>query len=310
MTDEKLYDVAIIGSGPAGLTAGIYASRSQLKTIIIEGNQPGGQLMTTTAVENWPGEISIQGPDLMLKMREQAEHCGSELLQETIEKVDFSQRPFTLTSSSGKIIKARSVITSTGATHKHLGVPGEKEYFSKGVAVCATCDAPFYRDKEVIVVGGGNTAVTEVEHLTHHVKKVTVIQISESLTATDPIKFKILDHPKVAFIFNSTVKEIRGNGEKVTSVIIENVQTQQTSELSTDGVFIAIGFKPNTGIFEGQLERDEFGYLIVKNNTLTSVEGVFAAGDVADWKYRQAVTSAGIGCMAALDAQAFLAKDK
>ncbi len=302
------YDVAIIGSGPAGLTAGIYSSRAQLKTIVIEGNQPGGQLMTTTAVENWPGEISIQGPDLMLKMREQTEHCGATLLQESIVSVDFSKRPFTLTSSSGAVIEAKSVIIATGASHKKLGCPGEQEYFSKGVAVCATCDAPFYRDKEVVVVGGGNTAVTEVEHLTHHVKKITVIQISEALSANDPIKFKVLDHPKVSFMYNSIVKEIKGNGNNVTGLTIENTQTKEITELSANGVFVAIGFNPNTELFNGQLERDRIGYITVTNNTITSVEGVFAAGDVSDWRYRQAITSAGMGCQAALDAQTFLAK--
>ncbi len=302
------YDVAIIGSGPAGLTAGIYSSRAQLKTIVIEGNQPGGQLMTTTAVENWPGELSIQGPDLMLKMRDQAERCGATLLQESIVSVDFSNRPFTLTSSSGSVIKAKSVIIATGASHKKLGCPGEKEYFSKGVAVCATCDAPFYRDKEVIVVGGGNTAVTEVEHLTHHVKKITVIQISDALSANDPIKFKILDHPKVSFMYNSIVKEIKGDGEKVTGLSVENTQTKEVTELSANGIFVAIGFNPNTELFKDQVERDRVGYLVVTNNTITSVEGVFAAGDVSDWKYRQAITSAGMGCQAALDAQTFLAK--
>lgn len=307
---NKLYDVAIIGSGPAGLTAGIYASRAQLKTIVIEGNQPGGQLMTTTAVENWPGSVSIQGPDLMLNMRDQATTCGAELLQETVDKVDFSKRPFTLTSSSGKTIEARTVIIGTGATHKKLGVPGEKEYFSKGVAVCATCDAPFYRDKEVFVIGGGNTAVTEAEHLTHHAKKVTVVQISDSLSATDPIKFKILDNPKVSFIYSSVVKEITGNGEKVTGITIEHTETKELTKLPADGVFVAIGFNPNTELFKDQLERDKIGYLVVNKNTITSVEGVFAAGDVADWKYRQAITSAGMGCIAALDAQAFLTSGK
>ncbi len=304
------YDVAIIGSGPAGLSAGIYASRGQLKTIIIEGNHPGGQLMTTTVVENWPGDISIQGPDLMLKMRDQAKHCGSELLSETVTKVDFSQRPFTLTTSSGKTIQARSVIIATGASHKKLGCLGEKEYFSKGVAVCAVCDAPFYRDKEVVVVGGGNTAVTEVEHLTHHAKKVTVIQISDALSATDPIKFKILDHPKVSFIYSSIVKEIKGDGEKVTGLMVENTLDKSLTELKADGIFVAIGFNPNTELFKDQLERDKIGYLEVTKNTITSVAGVFAAGDVADWKYRQAITSAGMGCIAALDAQAFLINNK
>lgn len=305
---NPLYDIAIIGSGPAGLTAGIYASRAQLKTIVIEGNQPGGQLMTTTAVENWPGVVSIQGPDLMLSMRDQAIHCGAELLQETVVSVNVIQRPFTLTTSSGKKIEARSIIIATGASHKKLGCLGEQEYFSKGVAVCATCDAPFYRNKQVVVVGGGNTAVTEAEHLTHHASKVTVVQISETLSANDPIKFKILDHPKVSFMYSSTIKEILGNGNNVTDIVVENIVSKEVTKVPTDGVFVAIGSNPNTELFKNQLERDKFGYLIITKNTHTSVEGVFAAGDVSDWKYRQAITSAGMGCQAALDAQAFLAR--
>jgi thioredoxin reductase (NADPH) len=305
-----IYDVAIIGSGPAGLTAGIYASRAKLNTVIIEGPQPGGQLMTTTSVENWPGMVSVQGPDLMIDMRQQAAKCGAQLLSENVTDVDFSQRPFKLITNSGKTIQAKAVIIGTGATNKRLGCPGEAEYWAKGVATCATCDAPFYQDKEVIIVGGGNTAVTEAEHLLHFVKKLTVVHILNTLSANDPIKDKVLENPKAQFIYSSTVVEIKGNGQQVTEVIIENQQDKSRQLLKANGVFIAIGFNPNTALFKGQLAMDQYGYLTVKNHTRTSVDGVFAAGDVADFRYRQAVTSAGVGCMAALDCQAFLASNK
>lgn len=304
-----IYDTVIIGSGPAGLTAGIYCSRAQLKTLVLEGNQPGGQLMTTTAVENWPGEVSIQGPDLMLKMRDHASHYGATLEQDTVIKVDFSQRPFTIFTEGNKQIQARSVIIATGAKNRMLGCPGEQEYFAKGVSTCATCDAPFYRDKEVVIVGGGNTAVTEAEHLLHHVSKLTLIQNGKELSANDPIKFKVLNNPKANFIYSSTVKEIKGNGNNVTEVVIENLETKKLQTVIANGVFLAIGFIPNTAIFKEKLAMDNFGYITVTGHTKTTIPGVFAAGDVSDYRYRQAITSAGAGCMAALDVQEFLAKD-
>jgi len=302
-----LYDLAIIGSGPAGLTAGIYASRAKLKTLIIEGPQPGGQLMSTTKVENWPSYVSIDGPELMIGIRSQAEACGAQFLSESITKVDFSARPFKLTTDSGKAVEASSIIVATGAKNKLLKCPGEQEYWAKGVSTCATCDAPFYSGKDVVIVGGGNTAVTEAEHLLHFTKKLTVVHILDQLTANDPIKDKVLGNPNANFMYNSTVVEIKGDGQRVTEVVIENQKDKSRSTLKTDGVFIAIGFNPNTDIFKGQLEMDQFGYLLVKNHTRTNIEGIFAAGDVADYRYRQAVTSAGVGCMAALDAQAYLA---
>ena len=305
-----VYNIVIIGSGPAGLTAGIYASRAGFAPIIVEGPQPGGQLMTTTLVENWPGNISIQGPDLMLEMRKHAETYGSTLLSDTITRVDFSRKLFSLFTESNKEIQAHSVIIASGATNKKLKCPGEAEYFSKGVATCATCDAPFYRDKEVIVIGGGNTAVTEAEHLLHFVKKLTIIQIEDQLTANDPIKFKVLENSKASFMYSSTVREIKGDGQRVTEVIVENKNTKALTTVKADGVFLAIGFIPNTALFKGQLDLDQYGYLIIKDHTKTSKEGIFAAGDVADYRYRQAITSAGAGCMAALDAQSYLTQKK
>jgi thioredoxin reductase (NADPH) len=301
------YSVAIIGSGPAGLTAGVYSSRAKLSTVIIEGNQPGGQLTTTTAVENWPGNVSIMGPDLMANMREHASSYGCAFVQENIIRVDFTKKPYTLFTESGKELQADAVIIATGASHKKLGCKGESEYFAKGVSTCSTCDAPFYQGKEVIVVGGGNSAVTEAEHLLHFAKKVTIVHILDQLTANDPIKDKVLGHPQASFIYSSTIKEICGDGQKVTEVILENQKDKSTQTIKADGVFIAIGFNPNTKLFEGQLEIDQFGYLVLQGHTQTSKEGIFAAGDVADFKYRQAITAAGMGCMAALDCQGYLA---
>lgn len=298
--------VIIIGSGPAGLTAGIYTARSKLSPLIIEGEMPGGQLMTTTAVENWPGVTSIQGPDLMINMRTQTEQCGAELLMENVVDVDFSRPPYTLKTSGGKTFQAESVIIATGASHKKLGVPGEKEYWGRGVTVCATCDAPFYEGKEVVVVGGGNTAVTEAEHLAKYAKKVTIIHILNKLTATDPIKDKVLENPRVEFLYSSTVKEIHGNGEHVNKLIIENQLTNNLSEFKTDGVFVAIGLKPNTDIFKGHLEMDQYGIIKRTGETTTTKPGIFAAGDVVDYIYKQAITSAGDGCKAALDCERYL----
>jgi thioredoxin reductase (NADPH) len=301
-----VYDVAIIGSGPAGLTAGIYTSRAKLSTIVLEGTQPGGQLTTTTSVENWPGETSIMGLDLMMKMRSHAENYGCKLEMNLVTKVDFESRPYSLYLDNGQTVQAHGIIIATGASHKKLGCSGEKEYFAKGVSVCATCDAPFFKDKHVIVVGGGDSAVTEAEHLTHFVKKLTIIHILDQLTAKDPIKDKVIANPNVEIIYSSSVKEIRGNGQNMTSIVIENQKDRSLKEIQADGLFVAIGMIPNTAIFKDQIEIDKYGYIIVKDHTKTSKDGVFVAGDAADYKYRQAVVAAGSGCMAALDLQAYL----
>lgn len=303
-----VYDVIVLGSGPAGLTAALYAARGQLKTLVLEGNQPGGQLTTTTTVENWPGNTSIQGIDLMFNMRDQAVHCGAELITEAATSVDFSQHPYSITTAGKKTFQAQTIVIATGSSNKKLGCVGEQEYFAKGVATCATCDAPFYKDKNVIVVGGGNTAVTEVEHLSHFAKSVTVVHILDKITANDPIKEKIFNNPKVNFIYESTIKEIQGDGTRVTQAIVEHQKTKALTTLTTDGIFVAIGFTPNTQLFKGQLDIDQYGYLAIQDHTNTSKPGIFAAGDVSDYRYRQAITSAGAGCMAALDAQKFLAK--
>lgn len=304
-----IYDVAIIGSGPAGLTAGIYMSRARFSTIIFEGLQPGGQLTTTTSVENWPGNVSILGLDLMMNMRSHAEHYGCKLEMNQVVKVDFENKPYILHLDNGQNVKARSVIIATGSSHRKLGCIGENEYFAKGVSVCATCDAPFFKDKQVVVVGGGDSAVTEADHLTHFTKKLTLVHILDELTAKDPIKYKVIKHPNVEIIYNTAVKEIKGDGKKMTSVIIENQQDKSLKEISADGLFVAIGMIPNTAIFKDQVELDKYGYIVVKNQTQTNKEGVFVAGDVADYKYRQAITAAGSGCMAALDCQSYLNKN-
>lgn len=303
---NKIYPLIIIGSGPAGLTAGIYASRSKLFTLIIDGANPGGQLMGTTYVENWPGEKSILGPDLMAKMRSHAESFGCEFLTETIIKVDFSKKPFALWTNKNKELKSESVIIATGASPKKLKCPGEDEYWGKGVTTCAVCDGAFYKDKSVIIVGGGDTAMEDASFMTRFTDQITIIQISEKLSACKTMQDRVINNPKIKIIYNSTVKKIEGNGNHITQAIISNNITKEETILKTDAIFVAIGLNPNTNIFQGQLELDKIGYIIAKDHTKTSVPGIFVAGDVADNKYRQAITSAGIGCSAALDAERYL----
>jgi thioredoxin reductase (NADPH) len=297
------HKVVIIGSGPAGLTAGIYTARAGLKPVLIEGMQPGGQLTTTLKVENWPGLIEVQGPKLMMDMKKHAQHVGCEIISDQVTKVDFSKKPYKIFTQNGKELEAESVIIATGAAHRKLNVPGEKEYWGKGVSVCATCDAPFFKDKYVVVVGGGNSGMYEASHLLKVVSKVTVIQNSEKITATDSVKNEVIDSPKVEIFYNSVVKEIKGDGQKVTKIIL-----QDGKEIDADGVFIAIGLEPNTAIFKDQIDLDDWGYIVLKNRTQTSKDGIFAAGDVSDKIYKQAITASADGCKAALDCQAYLAK--
>lgn len=303
---KKTNDVIILGSGPAGLTAAIYAARANLNPIVIDGNTPGGQLVGTSYVENWPGEKSILGPALMTKMREHATHFGAKFLSETVTKVDFSQKPFTLWTNQDKKLHAHSIIIATGATPNKLHCPGEQEYWGKGVTTCAVCDGTFYPNKKVLVIGGGDTAMEDASFLKKFTKDVTVVQILDKLTASYPMQKRILDDPDINVLYNSTITGIHGNGQHVTSVTIINQKTNQTVDMPVDGIFIAIGLKPNTDIFKGQLAFKKYGYLQVENHTKTSIEGVFAAGDVSDYRYKQAITSAGSGCMAALDAERYL----
>lgn len=308
MAEVKTEKAIIIGSGPAGLTAGIYLGRAKFEPLLIQGTQPGGQLTSTTDVENWPGKKAVMGFKLMMEIKEHTEHSGCKIISDTVTKVDFSKKPYIVFTESGKKLKTESVVIATGAANKKLGIPGEQEYWAKGVSVCATCDAPFFQDKNVVIVGGGDSAVTEAEHLTHFAKKVTIIHITEELTSKDPIKDKVLENPKVEIIYNSAVKKIEGDDRKVTQITIEHQKTGDTKKISTDGIFIAIGMKPNTAFLKDQIELDDYGYVVLKGKTVTSKNGIFAAGDVADFTYKQAIVASGFGAMAALDCQRYLSK--
>ncbi len=303
-------DLIIIGSGPAGHTAALYASRANLDPLMFEGSVSGGQLMITTDVENYPGfPDGILGPELKEKFRKQAERFGTRMRAVDVTSVDFSSRPFRV-SASGDEFEAKSVIVSTGATAKWLGVPGEVTLTGKGVSACATCDGFFFRDQELVVVGGGDTAMEEALFLTKFASKVTVVHRRDEFRASKIMADRVLAHDKVEVIWNTVVTEIHGDSS-VTAVTFEDVNTGETRQFATDGVFIAIGHKPNTEIFADQLVVDENGYIVVEpGTTRTSVEGVFAAGDVADHVYRQAVTAAGTGCMAAIDAERWLANQE
>jgi len=300
--------VIIIGSGPAGLTAGVYTARANLTPLIIDGPTPGGQLMGTTAVENWPGEKSIMGPKLMQNMREHAQHAGCELLSEKIVSVDFSQTPFVMYTHKEKKLQAHSVIIATGATPKKLNIPGEDTYWGKGVTTCAVCDGAFYKNVPVIIVGGGDTAMEDASFMTKFTNDITIIQIKDTLTATAAMQKRVINNPTIKIMYNSTVTEIHGDGENIQKITVTNQETNEKQSLPASAVFIAIGLRPNTEPFKNQLDLDEYGYLHLTNATHTSVEGIFGAGDVADFRYRQAITSAGAGCMAAMDAERYLAK--
>lgn len=302
---EKLI---IIGSGPAGHTAAIYAARSELKPLMFEGSTPGGQLMMTTEVENFPGfPGGMMGPEMMDLFKRQSERFGTRILSENVTSVDFSVRPFVVNTSSGSY-SSDAVIVSTGATAMWLGVPGEKEYGGRGVSACATCDGFFFKNKKIIVVGGGDSAMEESNFLTKFAETVTVIVRKDELKASKIMQERARNNPKISFVWNSEVKEIVGDGTRVTGVKLFNNKTNETTDFATEGVFVAIGHKPNTELFAGKLELDKAGYIVVRpGSTITNVEGVFAAGDVADHYYKQAITAAGTGCMAAIDAERWLA---
>ncbi len=307
MTDPDLiYETIILGSGPAGLTAAIYAARSRCCPLMIHGLQPGGQLTTTSAVDNFPGfPEGVEGPELMDNMRLQAERFGAQFVEGEVSKVDLQERPFRIWVGE-ELYRCLSLIISTGASPKLLGLGNEEALYGKGVSVCATCDGFFYRDREVVVVGGGDTAMEEAVFLTRFAKKVTVVHRRESLRATPVLADRALANKAINFKWNSAVTEIISDTSGVTGIRIKNLKTEEESELTCDGVFIAIGHKPNTALFADQIERDDGGYILTQNGTETNISGVFAAGDVQDQQFRQAITAAGTGCMAAIQAERFL----
>lgn len=306
---EKLI---ILGSGPAGYTAAIYAARAMLNPLLIQGIQPGGQLTITTDVENYPGFADpIQGPWLMEQMQAQASNVGTDIVTDHIVEVDLSRRPFWLKGDSGAIYTADALVISTGAQARWLGLPSEEKFMGYGVSACATCDGFFYRGKDVIVIGGGNTAVEEALFLTNFANKVTLVHRRDALRADKTLQARLFDHAKIEVIWDSVLDEVLGqdNPPGVTGARLRNVHTGETRDIAVDGVFIAIGHDPATGLFKGQLEMKEGDYIITApDSTRTSIPGVYAAGDVTDDIYRQAVTAAGQGCMAALEAEKYLAE--
>jgi thioredoxin reductase (NADPH) len=303
-------NVVILGGGPAGLTAAVYAARANLEPLVVEGAEAGGQLMLTTLVENYPGfEEGVMGPALMQSMRRQAERVGAAFITEDASAVDFARRPFAVTAQSGQTVEARAVIVATGASARMLGVPGEQRLMGRGVSTCATCDGFFFRNRDVIVAGGGDSAMEEALYLANLARSVTVVHRRDQLRASKIMQQRAFANPKIGFVWNTVIEAILGEGS-VTGVRLLDVQTGEVAERAADGVFVAIGHTPNTAVFQGQLDLDARGYIVLRERTHTSVEGVFAAGDVHDHTYRQAITAAAFGCMAAMDAERWLQRQE
>lgn len=304
---NQIENVIIIGSGPAGLTSAVYTARANLNPLMIEGEEAGGQLMITTEVENFPGfEHGVTGPDLIATMRKQAERFGTRFITRNVTKVDFSARPFKVWIGE-KLYQAKTVIISTGASAKYLGLPSEKAYMNRGVSACATCDGAFFRNQEIAIVGGGDTAMEEAQFLTRFATKVHVIHRKDSFRASKIMADRTMKNPKINVMWNSVVEEVMGDGKSMTGLKIKDLIEGTVKEFPFTGLFIAIGHKPNTDLFKGVLDMNENGYLVTQpGSTYTNIPGVFAAGDVQDHVYRQAITAAGTGCMAAIDAERWL----
>ena len=310
MSETRHTRLLIIGSGPAGYTAAVYGARAMLEPVLIQGIEPGGQLTITTEVENWPGDVQVQGPDLMVRMEAHARAAGTEIVADHIARLDLSKRPFTAIGDGGTVYTADALILATGAQAKWLGLPSEETYKGFGVSACATCDGFFYRGREVVVIGGGNSAVEEALFLTNFASKVTLVHRRDELRAERILQDRLLRHPKIETIWFHTLDEVIGETDPrgVTGVRLRDVRTGAERLIRCDGVFVAIGHSPASQLVEGQLELHHGGYVVTEpGSTATAIPGVFAAGDIADPIYRQAVTSAGMGCMAALDAERFLA---
>lgn len=297
--------LSIIGSGPAGLTAAIYASRAKLEPLLLAGIEFGGQLMGTTVVENYPGfPEGVDGPELMQQMIKQAERFGTRIVYELVQEVDFQKSPFTLKTNTQEF-QARSVIIATGSSPRKTGIPAEEKFWGRGISTCATCDGALYKDKVVAVIGGGDAAMEDASFLTRHASKIYIIHRSDKFRASPIMQDRVLDHPRVEIIWNTSIQDVLGD-QTVSSLKLINTQTQKESELAVDGMFLAIGHVPNTKFLNGQIELDNKGYIKTQNGVTTSVEGVFVAGDVKDYIYQQAVTAAAAGCQAALEAQRYL----
>jgi len=306
---KKKFDIIIIGAGPSGYTAAIYTSRAKRDTLVISGMLPGGQLMLTTEVENYPGfSDGIMGPELMTTMRKQTERMGATIIDDEVVNVDFRRKPFKVLTYSEEY-EADAVIIATGASPRKLGAKGEQEFSAKGVSYCATCDGPFFKNQELVVAGGGDSAMEEAIFLTKFAKNVHIIHRKDKLRASKIMQDRAFENNKIRFHWNSVIEEIKGSG-KVNQITIRDITTNRQETMDVGGLFVAIGHEPNTKLFKGQIELDDQGYIVLKNHTHTNIEGVFAAGDVHDHRYRQAITAAGFGCMAAIDVDKYLSESR
>ena len=306
---KKKFDIIIIGAGPSGYTAAIYTSRAKRDTLVISGMLPGGQLMLTTEVENYPGfSDGIMGPELMTTMRKQTERMGATIIDDEVVNVDFRRKPFKVLTYSEEY-EADAVIIATGASPRKLGAKGEQEFSAKGVSYCATCDGPFFKNQEIVVAGGGDSAMEEAIFLTKFAKNVHIIHRKDKLRASKIMQDRAFENNKIRFHWNSVIEEIKGSG-KVNQITIRDITTNRQETMDVGGLFVAIGHEPNTKLFKGQIELDDQGYIVLKNHTHTNIDGVFAAGDVHDHRYRQAITAAGFGCMAAIDVDKYLSESR